>query len=168
MTARWRFWLLTLGFDAFWALAVGLRERTEWIALTIAVLALLFSTGGSRWQIISLMALGIALDSLWLALDLFQFNGSHWLPLWMLALWLGFSCWWRLVMATLNLPLLWLIPLGAVGGPLSYFIGEQLGAMELQHAPSLVYPLLACGWAIYLPVARWILRAKDKSITADD
>jgi len=159
MTSRWRFWLLTLGFDAFWALAVGLRERAEWVTLVIALLALLFSAGG-RWQVVGLLVLGIALDSLWLALDLFQFNGSPWLPLWMLALWLGFACWWRQLMATFNLPLRWLIPLGAIGGPLSYFIGERLGAMELQHTPSLVYPLLACGWAIYLPFTRWILAEK--------
>ncbi|KOC92852.1 DUF2878 domain-containing protein [Winslowiella iniecta] len=156
---RWRFWLLTLGFDAFWALAVGLRERAELVLLAIALLALLCSSGG-RWQVVSLMVLGVALDSLWLALDLFQFNGSHWLPLWMLALWLGFACWWRLLMVTLNLPLRWLIPLGAVGGPFSYFIGERLGAMALLHTPSLVYPLLACGWAIYLAITRWILAAK--------
>ncbi|MCU5772918.1 DUF2878 domain-containing protein [Erwiniaceae bacterium BAC15a-03b] len=155
---NWRFWLLTLGFDAYWALAVGLRERGELIAAAIAVLALLLSPNGSRWPLLTLAILGIALDSLWLALDLFHFSGSHWLPLWMLSLWLAFACWWRTLMATLKLPVSGLIALGAIGGPLSYLIGAQLGAMQLQRSAALVYPLLACGWAIYLPLTGWILR----------
>ncbi|MFS2223342.1 DUF2878 domain-containing protein [Pantoea sp. B65] len=155
---NWRFWLLTLGFDAYWALAVGLRERAELLTAAIAVLALLLSPRASRWSLAALTLSGIVLDSLWLMLDLFRFSGSHWLPLWMLSLWLTFACWWRALMATLKLPLSWLIPLGAVSGPLTYLLGERLGAMQLQHSAALVYPLLACGWALWLPLTRRILR----------
>ncbi|MBP2170478.1 hypothetical protein J2125_003670 [Erwinia toletana] len=155
---NWRFWLLTLGFDAYWALAVGLRERGELAAAAIALLALWLSPHGSRWSLLALAMIGIALDSLWLALDLLHFSGSQWLPLWMLSLWLTFACWWRTLIATLKLPLSWLIALGAIGGPLSYLTGAQLGAMQLQHSAALVYPLLGCGWAFYLPVTRRILR----------
>ena len=46
----------------------------------------------------------------------------------------------------------WLIPLGAVSGPLAYYIGMRLGAMTLLASPSYVWPLMAAGWAIFLPL----------------
>jgi len=44
------------------------------------------------------------------------------------------------------------MPVGAVSGPLAYYLGMQLGAMQLLAAPVYVWLLLAAGWAIFLPL----------------
>ncbi len=154
---RAHFWLLAIGFDLYWALAVGFRAEVELPAAAIALLALWISPAASRGRLLLVMLAGVLLDSLWLALDLFRFTGSSWLPLWMAALWLTFACWWRTVLNDLNLSVRWLVALGAVSGPFSYLIGERLGAMQLQQSATLVWPLLACGWALYLPLTHWLL-----------
>lgn len=73
-------------------------------------------------------------------------------PLWMALLWLNFS-------TTLNASLSWLrgryvlaALLGAVGGPLAYFGGVKLGAIEIAQNPLLAYGLVALAWAAVMPV----------------
>ncbi len=70
-------------------------------------------------------------------------------PPWMVALWINFA-------ATLRSSLAWLSPrpflgglLGFFGGPLSYWAGERLGAIELAGAWSLA--VLAVAWAFAVP-----------------
>ncbi|WP_437608302.1 DUF2878 domain-containing protein [Erwinia sp. V71] len=154
---RAQFWLLAIGFDLYWALAVGVRERVELPVAIVALLALWLSPRGCRGRLLLVTLAGVALDSLWLMLDLFRFTGSNALPLWMYALWLTFACWWRTVLNAIRLPLRWLAALGAISGPCSYLIGERLGAMQLQQSATLVWPLLAGGWALYLPLTHWLL-----------
>ncbi|WP_426767687.1 DUF2878 domain-containing protein [Erwinia aphidicola] len=149
---RWRFWLLTLGFDVYWGLAVALRERI-WLALSaVALLAWLLCPREVKVRLLLVAAGGVALDSLWLWSGLFSFGGSAFFPLWMLALWLVFACWWWLLQQrfALRSPLLALV--GALGGPFAYFFGERLGAMQLHQPALLVFGVLAVGWAIYLPL----------------
>jgi len=72
-------------------------------------------------------------------------------PLWMLALWPLFA-------TTLNVTMRWLrsrdflaAAFGAIGGPLAYWAGARLGALDL--APG-VLPLVAIGfgWAVAMPL----------------
>jgi hypothetical protein len=71
-------------------------------------------------------------------------------PHWLVAMWMLFA-------ATLNVSLRWLrrLPLagaalGAVGGPLAYWGGARLGAMEFL-APTAATVALAIGWAVLTP-----------------
>jgi hypothetical protein len=96
--------------------------------------------------------LGIMMDSLWCMVGLFEFTHSATLPLWMMALWLGFSAWWLWLLGYVRVTWYWLIPLGAVSGPLAYSLGMRLGAMHLLAAPSYVWCVLAAGWGIFLPL----------------
>jgi len=71
-------------------------------------------------------------------------------PWWILAMWALFA-------TTLNVSLAWLrsrLPLaallGAVSGPLAYWAGARLGALELRQ-PAAALGALAAAWAVVLP-----------------
>ena len=71
---------------------------------------------------------------------------------------------WALFATTLNLALRWLKgrPLlasvfGALGGPLAYYAGERLGAVEMPHQASALLAL-AAGWAVLMPLLTVIAR----------
>ncbi|MFO6296142.1 DUF2878 domain-containing protein [Rahnella selenatireducens] len=148
----WRFWLLTLGFDAWWTLAVWGRDRFIVFLVISSFLMLAFTPSPRRLWVAVVCTLGIMLDSLWCIAGLFEFTDSQAVPPWMMALWLGFSAWWLWLLGVIRLTWYWLIPLGAVSGPLAYFLGMQLGAMQLIAAPVYVWLALAAGWAVFLPL----------------
>lgn len=80
---------------------------------------------------------------------MYDFN-SNYSPIWIIGLWVSFAL-------TINHSLNWLkgkkilqAVFGLIGGPLAYFAGEKLGAIQLvnEHA---IY-ILAISWAIATPV----------------
>jgi hypothetical protein len=100
-------------------------------------------------------ALGTVLDSLQVWLGAVRFAGPRTLnvlcPLWITALWFGFS-------TTLNVSLGWLRQryvlaaiLGAVAGPLTYLGAARLGALEI---PSTLFAVATVGleYAVILPL----------------
>ncbi len=104
----------------------------------------------------TLIALGAYVPVRWLL-------PPPWTTLWLMALWVNFS-------TTLNVSLAWLqgkpllaALLGAVGGPLAYWAGDQLGAITMDQP--LPVSLLAVGlaWCIVTPalfrMGRWITRS---------
>ena len=75
----------------------------------------------------------------------------HIAPPWILALWALFA-------STLNVSLRWLrgrivvaVVLGAVAGPLSYWAGVRMGAVEFTQ-PVVALVALAVGWAVFTPL----------------
>jgi hypothetical protein len=87
-------------------------------------------------------------------------------PYWIVALWALFA-------TTLNRSLAWLhgryalaAILGAVAGPLSYWAGARLGALEL-GSPATALAALALGWAVILPGLMRLARAGDSPLAAD-
>jgi hypothetical protein len=72
-------------------------------------------------------------------------------PVWMVALWVLFA-------TTLNVSLRWLrewpalgVLFGAVGGPVAYYAGERLGALQFAD-PLLGLTAVALGWALATPL----------------
>ncbi len=147
-----RFWLLTLGFDLWWTLAVWGRQSVELLLVIGALLMLFFTPAPRRKWVIVACVLGVAMDSLWCASGLFAFTDISGVPLWMMALWLSFSAWWLWFCSHISLRWAWMVPLGAVSGPFAYYIGMRLDAMQLIASPIWVFGLLALGWACYLPL----------------
>ncbi|MGB8693514.1 MAG: DUF2878 domain-containing protein [Steroidobacteraceae bacterium] len=101
------------------------------------------------------LLIGVLWDSALIAFGLTDFTSGTLLvglaPPWILALWALFS-------TTLNLSLRWLRQrwllaalLGAVAGPLSYWAGARLGAVQLV-APWPALIALSIGWALMTPV----------------
>lgn len=147
-----RVWLLSLGFDVWWTLAVWGRERLILPLLVSSLLMLALTPSRRRLWVAIACALGITMDSLWGILGLFEFTHASSVPPWMMALWLGFSAWWLWLLENVPITWYWLIPLGALSGPLAYYLGMRFGAMHLLASASDVWLLLAAGWAIYLPL----------------
>jgi hypothetical protein len=107
----------------------------------------------------ALLALAAVIGALWDG----QLQGHGWLiypsgvfanwvaPSWIIAMWVSFA-------TTLNVSLRWLhgryglaLLFGAIGGPLAFFAGSQLGAVQFSD-PLLAMAVLAAGWALITPV----------------
>ena len=119
---------------AVWQLAPARRAQSDLRLLAVA------------------LVLGIIVDSLWVQLGFLDFktNGpiSGFAPLWILFLWLGFAL-------TVNHSLAWLklhplLPsaMGLIGGPLSYYAGLRLGAVEYLIDHLLISASLGIAWAL--------------------
>ncbi|MCC3701030.1 DUF2878 domain-containing protein [Rouxiella badensis] len=159
-----RFWLLTLGFDLWWTLAVWGRESVELLLVVGALLMLFFTPPERRKWVLFACALGIAMDGIWGALSLFSFSDGAGVPLWMMALWLSFSAWWLWFCSHLSLRWPWLVLLGAVSGPLAYYLGMRLDAMQLEASPWQVFSTLALGWACFLPIVSLPVLRKHQTL----
>ena len=74
---------------------------------------------------------------------------------------------WALFASTMNISLNWLhdrkvlaMLIGAVAGPLSYWSGARLGALQLSN-PSAAIIYLSIGWAAIVPVLLKIAASKN-------
>ncbi|MCX7185926.1 MAG: DUF2878 domain-containing protein [Methylophilales bacterium] len=109
------------------------------------------------------LALGASFDQALLSFNLVTYMHHGWsssvVPVWILALWLGFS-------TILNVSLRWMrnqhlvaILFGFVGGPLAYLSAEKLGAVVILS--NISYVTLALGWAIITPILLFISKRFD-------
>ena len=108
------------------------------------------------------IAAGLVFETALLHTRSLTFESGVWIagvaPLWMVALWAMFA-------TTLNVSLRWMRSrpwlaaiFGGVGGPLAYYGGAQLGALEfLLAGPAIAF--IACGWALITPL---LLRAAQR------
>ncbi|MDX1609781.1 MAG: DUF2878 domain-containing protein [Halofilum sp. (in: g-proteobacteria)] len=109
--------------------------------------------------IAALAGFGYVADSIPVLLGLFAFPEAARLggpsPIWMVALWCNFA-------TAPSVALYWLAgrpllaaALGAVGGPLAYFGGLQLGAMLVPAGTGAMLAAVAVEWAIATPLVMW-------------
>jgi hypothetical protein len=155
-------WLKLIGcavaFDIYWALVVMLRERGTVLWVVLAVIVWLTLPASLRYPALLLTVAGCALDALFALSGLIHFNSGWLLPVWMMALWLMFaSVWIRLIRAT-QLPLVLLVLLAAVGGPVAYFLGERLGAIMFLHPAFTVLGWMAAGWLLLMAAFHYLMR----------
>jgi hypothetical protein len=115
------------------------------------------------WLMGITLALGASFDQALLSFNLVTYMHHGWsssvVPVWILALWLGFS-------TILNVSLRWMrnqhlvaILFGFVGGPLAYLSAEKLGAVVILS--NISYVTLALGWAIITPLLLFISKRFD-------
>ena len=121
-----------------------------------------------EWRFLALLAvLGIVLDSLFALSGMLQYQPFPWgpplAPLWIGALWVMFG-------TTLGRSLSWLAErpalaalLGLLGGPISYFAGQRLGAVSFGVSPALALSLVGIAWAIAMPA---LYRVRDLTLIA--
>lgn len=149
-------------FQAAWFACVAGGNTGALLALAL-LLPLQATWPGTRnareWSVALLFAgVGLAMDLGFQAAGLLRFDdaGVTGVPPWLAVLWLFFA-------GTLLRSLAFLqgrpVPaavLGAVGGPLAYIAGEQLGAAHSPHGPVELVLLLAPGWALLLALLAWL------------
>lgn len=151
-----------IGFQIGWfacvlGAAYGYPLLGPLVALPVISLHLL-QQGGRSTEIalmLAVTAIGSAYDQSLLSLGLVSYSASvwsaSWLPIWMITLWVLFA-------TTLNVSLKWMHRryllaslFGFIGGPLAYWGGAKLGAMQWLQPPELL-AALAIGWAILMPI----------------
>lgn len=159
---RWKRILNFVGFEAGWfACALGAAGGLPFagplvVGVFLCVQLLLVPAPGrhARFVLVATPA-GWLIDSALGRGGVFSFPAGGfgpWLcPLWMAALWANFA-------GTLHFCLDWLrgryalaSVLGAVGGPLAYYGGHRLGAMQLGGSLAVSLAVIAIEWAIATP-----------------
>jgi len=116
-------------------------------------------------------AIGMVWDSALAATGVVQYHAGVWLegaaPYWIGVLWALFA-------ATLNQSLRWLrrrpllgLVFGAVGGPLSFWAGQRLGAASFPNTP-LALAVLSVGWALLMPALAHLACRLDEAPAASE
>ncbi len=128
------------------------------IAVAIAVGIHLWSCNNPEAEIRLLLAaasLGFAWESALVLANLLEYSSGNWMPglapYWIVAMWVLFA-------TTLNVGMRWLrrstavaAVAGAIGGPLGFFVGASIGAVELV-SPAIALACIGIGWAVMLPL----------------
>lgn len=147
-------------FQAAWfACVAGAAAGLPWLGVAVTFFMLvwhLYQAKQSKLElklILLVLTIGAIFDQAILSFHLINYVHHGWstsiVPVWILALWLGFA-------TTLNVSLSWMhgktiiaVVFGAVGGPLAYLGAQKLGAVVLPSINS--YIVLSIGWAILTP-----------------
>jgi len=143
-------------FQAIWfAAVIGAAKSNLWWCYGLFAIFLTWQLlpanrkAGDCLNVIVLLVLGLLIDSTWVYTGLIEYR-SHisWYnsaPNWILILWVSFAL-------SLNHSMSWIYAkpnlaywFGFIGGPLSYFAGERLGAIKI-NTPWLTTLCLAFAW----------------------
>lgn len=148
--------------EAGWFACVsGAANGMPWLGPLVVLGLILFHLRLSKRPgpeirlILSVVLIGLVADSLLVATGLVSYPTGTWLegfaPYWILAMWALFA-------TTLNVTFKWLrgryvlaAVLGAIGGPLAYLAGKELGAITFDEQ-TLALCALAVIWAVAMPL----------------
>jgi hypothetical protein len=146
-----------VGFQLLWFSLIVFGNQALYLFLILIGLHLYFLKRPLKelTLILIVASLGALADSVLAIFGVFIFTPiAHILPipLWLLALWVAFA-------ATLNHSLSYLqqrpfiaAVVGAIGGPMSYFAGTQLGGIRFGLDSGVTWFILASLWLVLLPV----------------
>ena len=180
--ARWKRLLNFVCFQVGW-FTCALGAARGWLLLGPLVVGVLLIlqlplVPAPRKQarfVLAATLLGWLIDSGLARLGIFSFPSGGMLlglcPVWMAALWANFA-------STLHLCLGWMrgrywltSALGACGGPLAYYGGQRLGAMQFGGNTALSLTLITVEWAIVTPGLVYLSRTRGldglQTVTAD-
>jgi hypothetical protein len=160
-----------VAFQVGWfACVLGGAHQLPWLGVgvvsAVVALHLALSSNPIREAILLLLVgvLGAFWDGLLVRFGFLEYPSGMiqpWLaPVWIIAMWVSFatilnvSLWWlkgRWYLASL---------LGAIGGPLAYFAGYKLGAVQFPDF-LVAMTVLAGGWSFLMPMSLWLARRFD-------
>ena len=149
-------------FKAAWtAVVISAAAGTP----TIGVIAVAIAVGIHLWSsedrdneirlLFVAATMGFAWESALVLGGLLEYSSGNWMaglaPYWIVAMWVLFA-------TTLNVGMRWLrrsttiaAVAGAIGGPLAFFAGASIGAVELV-SPATALISIGIGWAVMLPL----------------
>jgi hypothetical protein len=142
-------------FQLAWFSAVIGRE--SFILVTTALLVVHFLVTPTVLKDVKgagiIALIGILADSTLSALNIFDFAQQALIPVWLILLWLHLGAALPHGFAFMKKLKTWQVCLiGAVAGPVSYFAGFRLGAVELPYGVIISCGLLSLIWLLLLPV----------------
>lgn len=150
-------------FQALWfACVVGGANLLMWPAIIAGAVMAIWQLHPKRRHhndisvVLAALILGLLVDSSWTIFGLMEFAGPRPMqplaPGWILIMWMGFAL-------TVNHSMAWLanhpvLPglMGLIGGPLAYFAGLRLGAVQYLIDPWHLSAILGIVWAIALTI----------------
>jgi hypothetical protein len=152
------FFLFQVGwFTCVYSGAYGVPVFSVVVALAVSGLALAYAADKRAQIVLTIIVIfiGTLFDSLLNATGWLTYasplEGSNLAPIWIVSLWACFA-------STLNVSMRWIRNrrifasiLGAIGGPLAYLGGGELGAVVFNSNPEPLL-LIATGWAALLPL----------------
>ena len=148
----------------WFACVLGAASGRTWagagLALALVAVHLVLVRDRAREATLLLAAagLGLTLDSLQLNLGVFRYPSGSPLaglaPPWIVVLWLQFATLLHFALRWLSGRYLLAAVLGLLGGPVSFWGGARLGAIEF--ASPLAYLVLGCVWAVAMPALVWL------------
>ncbi|MFT7617604.1 MAG: hypothetical protein ACI97A_001243 [Planctomycetota bacterium] len=166
-----------LGFQACWfATILSATDGSPWRGpICIGIFALLHITFISprRLEVIRLLAaaaFGFVADTLLISAGILQFGVGHETlpPAWMVTLWVLF-------MTTLPVTMPWLRKryligalVGAIAGPVCYFAGAKLGALDIGSSELWSTSLISLEWLIATPVLIYLTERTNSWIEDKD
>jgi len=109
--------------------------------------------------------LGLMVDSLNLMFNVFFISDSKIAPLWLVGLWMLFACTINHSLRWMNDRLLLAAMSSSLAGPVAYYAGDSLGALNLNSDWGLL--ILAFQWVWVLPVLLVIARSLNKSFESE-
>jgi len=165
----WAFTVFNVvGFQIVWLLSEIGAAHGRWlpgflVALLFAGIVLHLSPDRRRDLHTAAIALpiGFLMDSL-LAYSPFlnfssPFPSVHWAPIWIMALWIGFTFTLNHSLKTIYAKPLYLFLFGFLGGPLAYFIAAQrFQAMVFESGIAVCLLMVGIVWGLGLSLIRWI------------
>ena len=165
-----------LGLEVTWAAcAYGATHELVylgfWVGIVYVTIHFLISKQRLRdlFVVLFIGGAGVLLDISNSLVSIISFEDSHTsiflLPYWLISLWAVFSLLlpYSLSWLTKNLPLA--AVLGAIGGGFSYWLGERLGAIQLQDPILLSTTIYTIQWGIFTVIAFLLLRRINAVLT---
>ncbi|WP_374422745.1 DUF2878 domain-containing protein [Chromobacterium sp.] len=155
-----RLLLASLIFGVGAWLLFSFRDRYVVLLLAGALLAWQALPAEFKTRALLLTAAGCLLDLTAVSLGLYRFAGVGALPLWTATLWLSFSVWWLALLKDWRPSPRLLAVIGAIAGPLAYWVGMRLRALTPGVSLWLMLTALAPLWAILLALTPRLLPAE--------
>lgn len=157
--------ILSAWFQGLWFLAVVGREPCQWL-LTALLLFTVFNQWFNtrpQWPWLLLAIPGIAMDYLLFTANIFDFE-NHQFPLWLALLWVAFI-WYFLQLSPVlkKLPFYLVGLIGAIAGPISYWAGLLLSAVQWPSGLAHTLIILALCWATFLSLTQWVLTSQTQT-----
>lgn len=150
-----------VGFQAIWFTAILFGNDLIWLAFLL-ILVHVYWVRIKEVELTFLLGcatIGIGIDSFLAVTGVYIFTPMPQflpIPLWLVAIWLGFAATLRHSLRYLMNNTLWSVIAGAVAGPLSYFAGERLGVVDFGYGNVTTLIILSVTWAMLFPALLYV------------
>lgn len=155
-----------LWFNIFWFSAVVGRE--PYLMIPLVLLTVHFIVVGERRKELIQAALiapiGISIDATLSFLGFYNFANDALIPLWLCCLWIAFALSVSRSLFFLSRYPLSAVIVGGVGGTMSYFAGNKLGAVTFGEPVINSIIVIATVWACILPTFLWLTKNLKSSL----
>lgn len=155
-----RFWIINLAlFQACWLTAAFFPDNRELIMAGLIIGHFILSpTILADSMILLLVPIGAAVDKLLFEVGVLATTELIF-PFWLLLLWMIFIVSLNHSLKWLDsISLVWIMPIGAIGGGMSYWAGVNAGALTSNLSTLSLLACLMIVWACLLPVLVWLRR----------